>query len=215
MAATAAFSTPNSSPRLPLFSYRTTTTLPPFSITIRSSIADRPSTLSANAPAADLPLRKIPGDYGFPLLGSIKDRFAYFYTEGCDAFFRSRIRRYNSTVFRVNMPPGPPISADPRVIALLDAVSFPILFDTSAVEKRDLFTGTFMPSTDLTGGYRVLLVPRSLRTPSRPAQEAPLLPPIASSPVSHPRVPPRFWFSILISRIRFIKTRESRFWPGE
>ncbi|PKU69729.1 allene oxide synthase 1, chloroplastic [Dendrobium catenatum] len=164
MAATAAFSTPNSSPRLPLFSYRTTTSFPPFSITIRSSIADRPSTLSANAPPADLPLRKIPGDYGFPLLGSIKDRFAYFYTEGCDAFFRSRIRRYNSTVFRVNMPPGPPISADPRVIALLDAVSFPILFDTSAVEKRDLFTGTFMPSTDLTGGYRVL----SYLDPSEP-----------------------------------------------
>lgn len=92
------------------------------------------------------------------------DRYAYFYTEGSDAFFRSRIRRYNSTVFRVNMPPGPLISPDPRVIALLDAASFPILFDTSAVEKRDLFTGTYMPSTDLTGGFRVL----SYLDPSEP-----------------------------------------------
>nr|WEL36418.1 allene oxide synthase [Cymbidium ensifolium] len=164
MAACAAFSKPSCTPRLPLSSYKTPTRLPPFSITIRCSISDRPSTLSATAPPADLPLRKIPGDYGLPFIGSLKDRYAYFYSEGCDAFFRSRIRRYNSTVFRVNMPPGPLLSADPRVIALLDAVSFPTLFDTSAVEKRDLFTGTYMPSTELTGGYRVL----SYLDPSEP-----------------------------------------------
>ncbi|CAL1359478.1 unnamed protein product [Linum trigynum] len=34
--------------------------------------------------------------------------------------------------------------------------SFPVLFDLSKVEKKDLFTGTYMPSTDLTGGYRIL-----------------------------------------------------------
>ncbi|KAI4295586.1 hypothetical protein L6164_035616 [Bauhinia variegata] len=53
------------------------------------------------------------------------------------------------------MAPGPFNASDPRVICLLDAVSFPILFDTSKVEKRDVFTGTYMPSTTFTGGYRV------------------------------------------------------------
>ncbi|CAL1390644.1 unnamed protein product [Linum trigynum] len=54
------------------------------------------------------------------------------------------------------MPPGPFISTNPCVIVLLDGKSFPILFDLSKVEKKDLFTGTYMPSTDLTGGYRIL-----------------------------------------------------------
>ncbi|KAK8944735.1 hypothetical protein KSP39_PZI008571 [Platanthera zijinensis] len=168
MAAAAAFTGPSYTPhhRCP---HRSPSHRPLFSISIRNSISDHSPTtttpkFASASPPADLPLRKIPGDYGLPFLGPIKDRHAYFYTEGCDAFFRSRIRRYDSTVFRVNMPPGPPLSPDPRVIALLDAASFPILFDVSAVEKRDLFTGTFMPSTDLTGGFRVL----SYLDPSEP-----------------------------------------------
>ncbi|KAL9689259.1 hypothetical protein QQ045_033694 [Rhodiola kirilowii] len=52
------------------------------------------------------------------------------------------------------MPPGPFIASNPNVIVLLDAVSFPILFDTSKVEKRDVLDGTYMPSTAFTGGYR-------------------------------------------------------------
>lgn len=62
------------------------------------------------------------------------------------------------------MPPGPFISLNPNVVVLLDGKSFPVLFDVSKVEKKDLFTGTFMPSTDLTGGYRVL----SYLDPSEP-----------------------------------------------
>lgn len=77
---------------------------------------------------------------------------------------KSRVNRYGSTVFRTNVPPGPFISPDPRVIALLDAKSFPTLFDVDKVEKRDVFAGTFMPSTDLTGGYRIL----SYLDPSEP-----------------------------------------------
>ncbi|RZC50230.1 hypothetical protein C5167_018650, partial [Papaver somniferum] len=42
------------------------------------------------------------------------------------------------------------------VVFLLDSNSFPILFDVTKVEKKDLFTGTYMPSTKITGGYRVL-----------------------------------------------------------
>ncbi|RZC51346.1 hypothetical protein C5167_019772 [Papaver somniferum] len=62
------------------------------------------------------------------------------------------------------MPPGPFISSNSKVVILLDSKSFSILFDVSKVEKKDLFTGTYMPSTKLTGGYRVL----SYLDPSEP-----------------------------------------------
>ncbi|KAI4295584.1 hypothetical protein L6164_035615 [Bauhinia variegata] len=102
-----------------------------------------------------VPLKQIPGDCGLPFLGAIIDRHNYFYHQGRDKFFSAKIQKHQSTVFRTNMPPGPFISSNPRVVALLDALSFPILFDTSKVEKRDILDGTFMPSTAFTGGYRV------------------------------------------------------------
>uniref|UniRef100_A0A5B6Z8U6 Putative allene oxide synthase n=1 Tax=Davidia involucrata TaxID=16924 RepID=A0A5B6Z8U6_DAVIN len=111
-----------------------------------------------------LPIREVPGDYGLPFIGPIKDRLDYFYNQGREEFFKSRVQKYQSTVFRSNMPPGPFISSNPQVIALLDAKSFPVLFDVSKVEKKDLFTGTYMPSTELTGGYRIL----SYLDPSEP-----------------------------------------------
>ncbi|KAK9066698.1 hypothetical protein SSX86_014021 [Deinandra increscens subsp. villosa] len=122
-------------------------------------------SLSETSPMITTPLRDIPGSYGIPFFQPIKDRLEYFYgTGGPDGFFQSRVQKYNSTVFRTNMPPGPFISTDPKVIVLLDAKSFPILFDVSKVEKKDLFTGTYMPSTNLTGGYRIL----SYLDPSEP-----------------------------------------------
>lgn len=111
-----------------------------------------------------LPIRQIPGGYGIPFVSSIRDRFDYFYNQGRDEFFRTRMTKYGSTVFRANMPPGPFMARDPRVVVLLDAASFPVLFDVSKVEKRDVFTGTYMPSTSLTGGYRAL----SYLDPSEP-----------------------------------------------
>lgn len=114
-----------------------------------------------------LPMREIPGDYGLPFIGPISDRLDYFYNQGAELFFKSRAQKYNSTVFRANMPPGPFIASNPNVIILLDGKSFPILFDVTKVEKRDLFTGTYMPSTELTGGYRIL----SYLDPSEPAHE--------------------------------------------
>ncbi|XP_027356383.1 allene oxide synthase 3-like [Abrus precatorius] len=102
----------------------------------------------------NLPVKPIPGSYGIPFFGPLSDRHDYFYHQGRDKFFASRIHKYNSTVIRTNMPPGPFISSNPRVIALLDAVSFSILFDNSKVDKRDVLDGTFMPSTSFTGGYR-------------------------------------------------------------
>ncbi|XP_062214443.1 allene oxide synthase 1, chloroplastic-like [Phragmites australis] len=119
-----------------------------------ASATDRHEVVS---PKRRLPLRKVPGDYGPPVVGALRDRLEYFYGPGGrDGFFTSRVRAHQSTVVRLNMPPGPFVARDPRVVALLDAASFPVLFDTSLVDKTDLFTGTFMPSTDLTGGYRVL-----------------------------------------------------------
>jgi hydroperoxide dehydratase len=101
-------------------------------------------------------MRPIPGDYGVPFHGAVKDRLDYFWFQGEEMFFRSRMKKYNSTVFRVNVPPGPPLAKDPRVICLLDQKSFPTLFDVSKVEKKDVFLGTYMPSTSFTSGYRVL-----------------------------------------------------------
>ncbi|XP_010525633.1 PREDICTED: allene oxide synthase, chloroplastic [Tarenaya hassleriana] len=109
-------------------------------------------------------IREVPGDYGLPIFGPIKDRLDYFYNQGAEEFFKSRMRKHNSTVFRVNMPPGSFIAENPNVVALLDGKSFPVLFDTDKVEKKNLFTGTYMPSTELTGGYRVL----SYLDPSEP-----------------------------------------------
>lgn len=130
---------------------------------IKASVSETAETTSRN-----LPMRKIPGDYGLPFIGPIQDRLDYFYNQGRDKYFQSRLQKYGSTVFRANMPPGPFISSDPHVIVLLDGKSFPVLFDVSKVEKRDLFTGTFMPSTELTGGYRIL----SYLDPSEPKHES-------------------------------------------
>ncbi|KAJ3670129.1 hypothetical protein LUZ60_010453 [Juncus effusus] len=135
---------------------------------ITSSISEKSQPIISNSNDSK-PVRKIPGDYGLPLIGAFRDRLSFFYYEGRDDFFKSRVRKYGSTVVRLNMPPGPFVAKDPRVIALLDASSFPVLFDTSLVEKRDLFTGTFMPSTELTGGFRIL----SYLDPSEP-NHAPL-----------------------------------------
>ncbi|CAI9104434.1 OLC1v1003102C1 [Oldenlandia corymbosa var. corymbosa] len=105
-------------------------------------------------PKKTLPLKEIPGAYGLPFFGAIKDRSDFYYNQGRDEFFKARMEKYNSTVFRSNMPPGPFMAPNPKVVVLLDAVSFPILFDNSKVEKRDVLDGTYMPSTKLFGGYR-------------------------------------------------------------
>ncbi|CAH1425955.1 unnamed protein product [Lactuca virosa] len=114
-----------------------------------SSSSDHPTS------SLELSLREIPGSYGLPFIGPIKDRYDYFYNQGENEFFKSRIQKYNSTVFRTNMPPGPFISSNPKVVAVLDSKSFTILFDNDKVEKRDILDGTYMPSTSFFGGYRV------------------------------------------------------------
>uniref|UniRef100_A0A0R0ID53 Uncharacterized protein n=1 Tax=Glycine max TaxID=3847 RepID=A0A0R0ID53_SOYBN len=61
---------------------------------------------------------------------------------GRDEFCKSCIQKYQSTVFRTNMPPGPFLAPNPNVIVLLDVKTFPILFDNSKIDKKDVFTCT-------------------------------------------------------------------------
>ncbi|KAF0912983.1 hypothetical protein E2562_019787 [Oryza meyeriana var. granulata] len=104
-----------------------------------------------------LPIREIPGGYGVPFFSPLRDRLDYFYFQGAEEYFRSRIARHGgATVLRVNMPPGPFISGDSRVVAVLDARSFRVLLDDSAVDKADTLDGTYMPSLALFGGHRPL-----------------------------------------------------------
>ncbi|KAK2392496.1 hydroperoxide dehydratase [Trifolium repens] len=167
--------TPNSvTPLKVSVSDKVTTQSPALLTPITTLVSDTDTTPSSAPqqpspqPPKNLPMRRIPGDYGLPFIGPFQDRLDYFYTEGGrDKFFRTKMNKYNSTIFRANMPPGPFISSNPNVIVLLDGKSFPILFDNSKVEKRDIFTGTFMPSTELTGGYRIL----SYLDPTEPKHE--------------------------------------------
>ncbi|PKA63656.1 Allene oxide synthase, chloroplastic [Apostasia shenzhenica] len=104
-----------------------------------------------NNPAACL--KPVPGSYGIPFFSPIKDRLAFF-SQPPLAYFQSLSDRLSSTVLRVNMPPGPFISGDSRVVALLDSKSFPALFDLTKVHKHLVLEGTYAPSAALTGGYR-------------------------------------------------------------
>ncbi|KAJ6692612.1 HYDROPEROXIDE LYASE [Salix purpurea] len=110
--------------------------------------------MSPSEEQSEFSLKPIPGDYGLPFFGAIRDRLDYFYNQGKDEFFSARIQKYESTVFKTNMPPGPFIARNPKVIAVLDAISFPVLFDTSKVEKYNVLDGTFFPSVSFTGGHR-------------------------------------------------------------
>ncbi|GFY99155.1 hydroperoxide lyase 1 [Actinidia rufa] len=78
-------------------------------------------------------------------------------SSGPETFFRKRIEKNKSTVFRTNVPPTFPLftRVNPNVIAVLDVKSFSHLFDMDVVEKADTLVGDFMPSVSYTGGMRV------------------------------------------------------------
>lgn len=108
--------------------------------------------MSSSSEQSDLPLREIPGSYGIPFFSPIKDRLDYFYNQGTVEYFNSRVAKYQSTVFRHNMIPGPFIASNPKVVVLLDAISFPVLFDTTKVDKQGTLLGTYMPDLSFFGG---------------------------------------------------------------
>jgi hydroperoxide dehydratase len=99
--------------------------------------------------------RAVPGSYGLPVVGNLCDRHDFYYRQGQDKYFQSRIEQYGATVLRINVPRGPFFTIDPQVVALLDGKSFPTLFDLAKVEKKDVLVG-YVPPRSLTGGYRVL-----------------------------------------------------------
>ncbi|XP_051125649.1 fatty acid hydroperoxide lyase, chloroplastic [Andrographis paniculata] len=98
----------------------------------------------------------IPGSYGFPVIGPLVDRLNYFWFQGPSDFFKNRIDKYKSTVFRTNVPPAFPffLGVNPNVVAVLDVKSFAHLFDLDLVEKNVL-VGDFKPSLSFTGGMEV------------------------------------------------------------
>ncbi|XP_078166361.1 allene oxide synthase 2-like [Carex rostrata] len=101
-----------------------------------------------------LPIKPIPGSHGIPIISPIYDRLNFFYFQGHMEYFKSHVTKNSSTVVRMNMPPGMFISRNPRVIAVLDAKSFRVLFDPSKVEKKNTFTGTYIPPVSLYSGIR-------------------------------------------------------------
>ncbi|PKI62222.1 hypothetical protein CRG98_017356 [Punica granatum] len=122
-----------------------------------SSQSISPSPQPPPPSTTSLPLRTIPGSYGWPLLGPISDRLDYFWFQGPETFFRKRIDKYKSTVFRTNVPPAFPffLNVNPNVVAVLDCESFSHLFDMEIMEKRNVLVGDFMPSVKYTGDIRV------------------------------------------------------------
>lgn len=114
---------------------------------VKTSITPQPTSL---------PTRTIPGSYGLPLLGPLTDRLDYSWFQGNDAFFRKRVEKNQSTVFRTNVPPCFPFFlVNPNVVAVLDVKSFSHLFDMELVDKKNILVGDFMPSTKFTGDRRV------------------------------------------------------------
>lgn len=113
-----------------------------------------PAAPLSAVPAGSTPLKEIPGGYGLPFLGPIKDRLDFFWFQGEREFWASRLKKYKSTVFRTNVPPSPPTFSANNVIMLLDQKSFPILFDTDKVYKKDVLLANYMPSTSFYGGIR-------------------------------------------------------------
>ncbi|XP_031263388.1 fatty acid hydroperoxide lyase, chloroplastic [Pistacia vera] len=121
-----------------------------------SPLSSQPPLSTVSPPATSLPLRTIPGSYGWPLLGPISDRLDYFWFQGPGTFFKKRIEKHKSTVFRTNLPPTWPLflGVNPNVIAVLDCKSFSHLFDMEIVEKKNILIGDFMPSAKFTGDLR-------------------------------------------------------------
>ena len=95
-----------------------------------------PTSAVSTAAQLELPLRDVPGSYGWaPVLSAIKARLDFFWFEGETKFWKRLRTDYQSTVFRTYVPPSPPAFRSNPVIMLLDQRSFPILFDTTKVNS--------------------------------------------------------------------------------
>ncbi|KAM7495222.1 hypothetical protein LguiB_029831 [Lonicera macranthoides] len=108
-------------------------------------------------PVSPLPVRTVPGSYGIPMLGALRDRLDYFWFQGPEKFYKSRMEKHNSTVLRTNVPPSFPLftGVNPNVIALLDCKSYSYLFETDLVDKAESLLGEYRPNVNFAGGVRV------------------------------------------------------------
>ncbi|XP_047311445.1 fatty acid hydroperoxide lyase, chloroplastic [Impatiens glandulifera] len=125
-------------------------------MSVSPGIPPRPA-IQTSPSSTSVPMKTIPGDYGWPLIGAIGDRLDYFWFQGAAKFYQKRMEKHQSTVFRTNVPPSFPFftGVNPNVVAVLDCKSFSYLFDMELVEKKNILVGDFMPSVDYTGGIRV------------------------------------------------------------
>lgn len=90
---------------------------------------------------------EIPGSYGSRCFGALRDRLDFFWFQGEARFWASRMEKYGSTVFRVNVPPSPPGFPATRAIMLLDQKTYPILFDTAKANVSSLSLSLSLPES--------------------------------------------------------------------
>ncbi|CAI0550856.1 unnamed protein product [Linum tenue] len=129
---------------------------PPPSSSVPGSTSTSISTSTTTAAPPPQP-QPIPGSHGWPIVGPMTDRLDYFWFQGPDEFFRKRMEKYGSAVFRTNVPPSFPFfggGVNPNVVAVLDCKSFAHMFDAEVADKRDVLVGDFMPSVAFTGNVR-------------------------------------------------------------
>ncbi|ONK60144.1 uncharacterized protein A4U43_C08F14850 [Asparagus officinalis] len=120
-----------------------------------------------NIKTPQLPVKEIPGDYGVAFFSPIRDRLDYYYFQGEEGFFQSRVCKYGwldgvpseHAAWSVH-------GVRSEVVWRPRAKSFPVLFDMQ-VEKKDVFTERTCRPVSLTGGYGVCsyLDPSSPTTP--------------------------------------------------
>ncbi|KAL7261837.1 hypothetical protein ACSBR1_000268 [Camellia fascicularis] len=110
------------------------------------------SSSSATNPFVTLPLKKLPSGYGFPIIREFKELIDYYGDQRPDEFFRSQILNSKSTVLKTKMKSTSLTIREDSVVLVLDAISFPILFDTSKIKK---ITGSddFFSSLAFIGRY--------------------------------------------------------------
>ncbi|KAG5251322.1 allene oxide synthase family protein [Salix suchowensis] len=88
----------------------------------------------------------------------------YFYNQGRTSISNPKSKKYDQRCLELTCRPVLLFLQIHRSWFYLTEKAFRFYSTVTKVEKKDLFTGTFMPSTELTGGYRVL----SYLDPSEP-----------------------------------------------
>ena len=89
-------------------------------------------------------VQKVPGGYGLPVIGWLRDTIDFFVISGWEAYFRDRQRKYGSSVFKNHMLM--------KTIAVLDYKSFEPLFNWDGRLEKEYGFGWAKPPPGLVGG---------------------------------------------------------------